>query len=545
MRKSLLIIPAIILLLILFLGTSWLFVTRRTFPQTRGTIELEGLSAPVEIYRDPDGVPHIYADTLEDLFLAQGFVHAQDRFWQMEFWRRIGSGRLAELFGKSLLGTDIYLRTVGFRRVAEREYTLYDDSIRRILDSYAAGVNTYILNRKPAQLGLEFTFLKLQGVEFEIEPWTPINTLTWLKIMAEDLGANMQKELYSIDLIRAVGVELIADYFPSYREGEMPFIVADREIKSLVGDKRKINGLASLSVEELSIILQLNTRLVGGFNPAQPLAFGKGGGIGSNSWVISGKLTATGYPLLAYDTHLAIQMPSIWYEIGLHSKKGAGIDGKEPLDVRGFSFPGTPAVVVGHNDRIAWGITNVGPDVQDLYIERINPKNPHQYEVNGEWVDMEILREEIIIQGEDKPYVLLVRNTRHGPVMTDHGGMTSRSSFDIIPEKDFPENLELKALSLRWTALQPNRTIKAILLLNQARNFEDFREALRYFDIPAQFLSSSLISLLKGTEQDIITLFNEIKGGNIIPPKIGGLLEQVVDRAQGARGFIERPIFIP
>lgn len=240
----------------------------------KGTDKAEGLSAPVEIYRDRDGVPHIYADTMEDLFYAQGFVHAQDRFWQMEFWRRIGAGRLAELFGDAVLGVDIYLRTVDFRRIAEEEYAMLDEETRKFLDAYAAGVNACILDRKPSRLGLEFRLLKLQGHELEIEPWTPVNTLTWLKLMAEDM----------------------------------------------------------------SLLMSLKTRLAGGYDPFTPLALGKGGGIGSNAWVLSGTRTSTGKPILANDSHLGIQIPSVYYEVGLHSKKGGGRDGTKPFNARGFSF---------------------------------------------------------------------------------------------------------------------------------------------------------------------------------------------------------------
>lgn len=169
-KRIIIIISGIILLIVVVLGGAWFFITRRTFPRTRGTITLQGLNKEVEIRRDSDGIPHIYAKIIHDLYFAQGFVHAQDRFWQMEFWRRIGAGRLSELFGKSVLGTDIYLRTVGFKRVAEKEYELYDDESKQILEAYSAGVNSYIQSRPPARLGLEFLLLKLQGVNVEIEP---------------------------------------------------------------------------------------------------------------------------------------------------------------------------------------------------------------------------------------------------------------------------------------------------------------------------------------------------------------------------------------
>jgi penicillin amidase len=225
--------------------------------------KMEGLSAPVEVYRDEDGVPHIYAENMEDLVFAEGYVHAQDRFWQMEFWRRIGSGRLSELFGEAVLGVDIYIRTVNFRGIAEKEYEMIDEETRRYMEAYSAGVNAYILNKKPSELGLEFRLLKLQGLDLKIEPWTPVDTLTWYKIMAEDSQGNMRKELYTIDLIRSVGVKLTMDYYHQFdRKG--PFVINDDEI-TFSGKRPERGGLADLTDDDIAMLLSLNTNLVGGF----------------------------------------------------------------------------------------------------------------------------------------------------------------------------------------------------------------------------------------------------------------------------------------
>ena len=486
LRRALIALGAFLLFLLAVAGTL-ILVARRSFPQTRGALSARGLEASVEILRDGYGVPHIYAKSMHDLYFAEGFVHAQDRFWQMEFWRRIGSGRLSELFGKTTLGTDIYLRTVGFRRIAEQEYSTMDGETKGILEAYAEGVNAYASGRKPGQLSLEFLFLKIQGVDFTIEPWTPVNSLTWLKLMSQDLGGNMRRELYSIDLIHALGVPLTRTFFGTYRAAEMPFIVPDSELpKSLL---RNAAAADPLSPERLSSLSGISTRLAGGFDPGTALAFGTGAGIGSNNWVISGSRTATGKPILANDPHLGIQMPSIWYEVDLNCSTQEPQMGKRaagPFHVRGFSFAGTPGVIIGHNDRIAWGVTNVNPDVQDLYIERINPENPNQYEVNGRWVDMKINREEIRIEGVDDPLVIQARETRHGPLVTDEGAFPGYRGFAVNPHGAFPANIELKALSLRWTALRKNDTFRSVILLDQARNFQEFRDALSHWDIPSQ-----------------------------------------------------------
>ena len=499
--KILIITLGALLLIVLLAGVAVLITVHASFPQTRGTLTAKGLNEPVEVLRDRLGVPHIRARTMHDLYFAQGFVTAQDRFWQMEFWRRIGSGRLSELFGKTTLGTDIYLRTVGFRRVADQDYAALGQEARDVFQAYADGVNAYILNRPARKLSLEFALLKLQGVKFEIEPWMIQNSLTWLKLMSQDLGGNMRREMYTIDLIHKLGLSLTRDFFGSYRAGEMPFIVPDSELRqSLL--KRGVPGAAGAerggtpspaypapTAEQLAALSGVSTRLVGGFDLGSALALGTGAGIGSNNWVIGGSRTLSGKPLLANDPHLGIQMPSIWNEVDLYCSAQDAQMGKRAggtFHVRGFTFAGTPGVVVGHNDRIAWGVTNLNPDVQDLYIERINPENPNQYEVNGRWVDMKIHREEIRVHHQDDPVVLLARETRHGPLITDQESFAGYRGFAINPHGEFPMNLELKALSLRWTALQANSTFLSVLRLNDSRNFTDFRESLRLWDIPSQ-----------------------------------------------------------
>jgi penicillin amidase len=468
-----------LLLLFVALTAIWMWFSRRGHPKTKGSIQVQGLEARVEIHRNEAGIPHIYAQTEEDMYFAQGYVHAQDRFWQMEFWRRIGAGRLAELFGDEVRGTDMYLRTIGIAHIAEQEYELYEDTYRRILEAYAAGVNAYILNKKPPELGIEFALLKLMGVTFEIEPWTPVNSLTWVKVMSQNLASNMDAELINIDRIRAVGLDMASDFYIPYLDG-MPYIISDEEM-GYTELNRHSAAMPPLSVETEVHSMLYDTNLVGGFDSSQGLVFGKGKGIGSNNWVISGSRTSTGSPILANDIHLSVDMPSIWYEIGLHCTG----EKKCTQDVYGFSFAGFPGVIAGHNGRIAWGLTTLYTDVQDLFVERVNPNNPNQYLFNGEWHDMDITSEEISVHRKDDPYRMLVRRTRHGPIVTDHGYMFDYSGFGIAPQSPFPENLQLTALSLCWTALQPGTALKSVVLINRAQNFNEFREALRYWDTPA------------------------------------------------------------
>ncbi len=442
-------LPALILIVFLLaiaVSAAGIYTVRRPFPETDGAIRLPGLQAQVEVYRDSLGVPHIYASNLHDLLMAQGFVHAQDRFWQMEFSRRIGSGRLAEVLGPSALDSDRFIRTLGWHRTAAQELEQTDEATRVALEAYAEGVNAYISGRAPGALGLEFTLLGLTGVRFTPEPWTVLDTITWGKVMAWDLSGNMTDELLRAQIAAFRGPAAVSILVPPY-PASYPVIVP-----------HPLSGAALEAVPEAA------------FSAGRLL--GIGDELGSNNWVIAGSRTESGAPLLANDPHLGIQMPSIWYEIGLHCEP---VGPECPIEAVGVSFPGAPGVIIGHNQHIAWGVTNLGPDVQDLFIERLNPDNPNQYEFQGVWLDMELVREEIRVAGQEEPVVLFARLTRHGPIINDVMGG---------PEEDWSYGWQPLALS--WTALQPGSIMGSVLLLDQATNWDEFHEALRYWDVPGQ-----------------------------------------------------------
>jgi penicillin amidase len=444
LRRFPVILVIIVIILIVALGVVGFISVRRSFPNTEGVIQIPGLYAPIEVYRDSFGIPHIYASSEHDLFMAQGFVHAQDRFWQMEFSRRIGAGRLSEIMGEPALEQDAFIRTLGWHRVASQELELLTSEERSVLEAYAEGVNTYLDTNK-GRLGLEFTILGLIGVKFEPEPWTPVNTITWAKVMAWNLSGNMETELTRANIAARLGTSAVNTLMPPYSD-DSPLIVP-----------YPLTGSTIQSVPDAAF----DTHFLG-----------SGDGIGSNNWVISGSRTETGMPILANDPHLGIQMPSIWYELGLHCEP---VGPECPYNIVGATFAGVPGVIIGHNDHIAWGVTNLGPDVQDLFIERVNPENPNQYEFKNEWRDMEIVREEILVAGEDEPVVISVRITHHGPIINDVvGGIEDEWSFGWQP------------LALSWTALKPGTIVRSFLMLNQAQDWDQFREALRYWDVPSQ-----------------------------------------------------------
>jgi len=415
-------------------GGGYYYLLQRPLPQIDGTLQVAGLKGRVEVVRDKWGVPHIYAHLggEDDLFFAQGYVCAQDRLFQMDFNRRIGSGRLAEVVGKPGLSTDEFMRTLGLRRVAEMEasYPDQDPETRAALEAYARGVNAFIESHRD-NLPLEFTILG-----YVPEPWQAADTLVWAKVMALSLSGNYSSELLRAALIEKLGADRARELTPPYSK-DAPVIVPS-------GASYHGTGAEDLLAWDRQMRAWLGA---------------EGPGIGSNNWVVAGDATVTGKSLLANDPHLGIQMPSIWWEVHL-------VGGR--YDVIGATFPGVPGVVIGHNRRIAWGVTNVGPDVQDLYLEKVNPANPHQVEFKGQWEDVQVVEEVIRIKGgETKTLEVLV--TRHGPIVTD-----------VLAQATQP-------MALRWTALDERSTIpQSILQLGRAGNWEEFRAALAYWTVPSQ-----------------------------------------------------------
>lgn len=447
--------------------------SQQAFPPVEGEMDLDGLRKPVDIYRDGWGVPHIYAENHHDLFFAQGVVHAQDRFWQMDFWRHQGAGRLSELLGSSTLETDKFLRTLGWERVARQELENLEQEEREILEAYAQGVNAYLSARTGIELGLEYSFLPIMNRGYQPQPWTPLNSLTWAKAMAWDLRGNLDTEISRALLLKDLTMEELEQLYPPYPE-------ASPVITHPEGARLSPTGPETALAEDLpwDVTSALLQRTMDTLQGAPHLSFGHGDGMGSNSWVVAGSLTDTGKPYLANDPHLGQQIPSIWYEVGLHCRT------KSPdcqLDIAGFSFAGVPGIVIGHNHRVAWGFTNVNPDVMDLYIEKINPENPDQYLYQGEWRDMEIFTEQIQVAGGET-VELEVRKTHHGPVIDSVYGL---EEFADQAGVDVPEEY---ALALSWTALEPSCVFCAIWDFNLADNWEEFREAARAFAVPAQNL---------------------------------------------------------
>ena len=423
-------IAALVVLILVAGGGGYLWL-RGSLPQIDGRIQVSGLSGPVEIVRDRNGIPHIFARSAIDAQFGLGFVHAQDRLWQMEMNRRIGAGRLSEVVGEAGLTVDRFLRTLGIYRQAERTFDNLDIETRAGLEAYAAGVNAFLETRS-GPLPPEFLILRHTP-----ERWRPADSLVWVKMMAWDLSGNWGGELLRARMARRLTPRQIGDLYPPYPEGG---IVALKDYAALLGDLR---------LDALQAAL-----------PAPPDPNN-----GSNNWVLSGTRTATGKPLLANDPHLGLGAPSLWYFAHLNAPG---------LDVIGATLPGVPTVVLGRNDRIAWGFTNTGPDTQDLFIERIDPANPKNYLTPTGSQPFETRREVISVKGGED-VILNVRETRHGPVISD----ILDDAGEVVGERE--------VLAFAWTALRDDDlTAQASRKLNQARNWDEFVAALRDFHSPQQ-----------------------------------------------------------
>jgi penicillin amidase len=422
-------------------GAGLLAALRRSLPQTRGTVRLPGLSGQVEVIRDRWGVPHIYAGSAEDLFFAQGYVHAQDRLWQMELQRRVAAGRLSEVLGEATLEIDRAFRILGLYRAAEREVEVLAADSRQLMEAYAAGVNA-TLSMGRGRLPIEFRLLR-----FAPEPWRPADSLSWLKVMAWNMGSNWASEVIRARLAARLGADLAADLEPSYPAGN-PRIVHGAGLPPWASPPP--NGWGSGAVREALGQVEDLFRHPPPAPPEPPLPGLAQTAGNSNQWVVSGYRSESGWPLLSNDTHLPVQMPATWY---LTHMVGGGIH------LSGVSLPGLPAVAAGHNEHCAWGLTVGWQDCQDLYVERLNPENPHQYEYMSEWLDAEVVREEIRIKGRAEPVVEEVVTTRHGPIISKMIG-------------------EETPLALRWVGLEAADPVQSFMALSRARNWQEFRAAL-------------------------------------------------------------------
>ena len=459
--RSLLALFAIIL--IVFATAIW-WLVYRPLPQLNGSATLPGLQGEVTVERDNWGVPHIRAGSVEDAVEAQGYVVAQDRLWQMDLLRRASRGQLSEILGPRTLKIDRDFRNLNFGRAADRDLQEMNPESRKLLDAYARGVNRFIEQHRET-LPMEFILLK-----YKPQPWQPTDSLVLTGYMYRTLTDTREREIHRAVVAAKAGPELAKDLFSD--ESSMDhFVVGDPNVKDKAStgaddEEDDEDEMDSDDVLKASLIHpdlvesiskpDLTSQLAG--QVQQWLRAGQHdirGTLGSNNWVVNGAHTATGKPLLANDTHLELTIPPIWYELHVTAPG---------WNVKGITFPGAPLVIIGHNDRIAWGFTNNGADVLDLYIETFNPVNQDEYRVNGKWKKADVYEEVIKVKGAPDEHMRLVV-TRHGPVLQNEGD---------------------KSYAMRWTALEPGGLANSYNWLGKARNWRQFREVMRQVWGPAQ-----------------------------------------------------------
>ena len=422
----------------------WVFHTQ---PLYDGSLKTEGLSQPVQVKRDSADVVHIFAQSNRDAAFALGFAHAQDRSWQLEFNRRLMRGELSEILGEVTLPTDKLMRTLGLMQAAQKQLALLPADVRDQLAAYSAGIQAFHANR-PQGLPPEFALLRTQPGGSSGVAWQPVDSVAWSLVMALDLGGNWGNEFARLVAARTVSTAQLWDLYPPYL-GEKPASGVDlaKLYRELGVYKNKGELTTSFSLPVIG---------EPGFNE----------GRGSNNWVVAGSHTASGKPLLANDPHLALSAPAVWHYAHLKTPD---------TDVIGASLPGLPFVVLGHNAHVAWGFTNTGPDVQDLYLEQIDTAQPARYKTPTGWQTFETRTETIAVKGQPD-VVHVVRSTRHGPVISD----AQASHAEVLDVSRF-------VLALRWTALDAdNRTLVAGVKAQQARNVTELLQAYADNHSPTQ-----------------------------------------------------------
>jgi penicillin amidase len=410
------------------------YLLRRPLPQLDGEIKLKGLLGVVEIVRDRWGIPHVSAHDPLDAFFGQGFCHTQDRLWQMELTRRLTGGRLSEVFGKDALDVDRFQRRLGLHRAAEREWRTVEPGLRDILIAYAAGVNACLDGLIAAKkLPVEFVLAR-----FQPEPWEPVDTLSLARYLAHSQTPNWESELVRSRLIARVGYAVAASLEPDVWQPE-------------TGALPHLEDWGPPEMPETGELPPLELT---------------GGPSASNAWAVSGARSTTGKPLLANDPHMFPRFPSVFYEAHL----AAGAE----LNVAGGSMAGAPGILIGHNRYIAWGITASMADASDLYVERLDPGDPRRTEFAGRWESGNLAREVITIKGRAKPWVEEVLITsRHGPLLTPTPSVAD----------------EHRPLALRSTVLEAPSAAAALLQINRASNWEEFRQAASCWGTPAMNLT--------------------------------------------------------
>ncbi len=464
------------------MAAGWWWV-HTSVPPLDGRLTLPGLREPVAVRFDGFAVPHVFAGDDADAWRAVGYLQARDRLWQMELYRRVASGRLSELLGEATIAIDQRFLTLGLRDAAELEWKQTPAEVRTAFEEHAAGVNA-AMSVPRRNLPLEHQLLGLRP-----EPWTPIDSLAISKLFAWRLGANHTAELLRYALLSELGPRAAELFPPPPRWAPVTLGASGLSAVAPRGAKADATGLETVDFRLSTVDYPPGLEWLSPHSRAM-----------SNAWVIHGSRTASGRPLLANDPHLNVEMPSVWWEVHVVSRT---------LDVAGVTIPGIPFVIIGHNQRIGWGLTNVGTDVQDFFVEKLDPAR-ERYQVGDQWVPLEVRRREIRVRGRREPIIFDVRSTRHGPVLN------AGRWYDVQPGESVDDDpLDDTVLALTWDVVRQPGAASAFDALGRSTNWQEFVAAVRRFAAPAQnflyadvdgnigFAMSGLIPIRSGSDGSV------------------------------------------
>ncbi len=459
-RRVLEIILLVVFVAVVFAGIGIAYLFMRSAPEYEGNVAMPALASPVHVYRDEHGVPHIFAANMEDAARVLGYIHADERLFQMEMQRRAGQGRLSEVLGKDMLDVDQFIRTLGIYDLAQSSYRALSPDAQRFFDCYAAGVNLWLKTHQHA-LPPEFAALNITP-----DPWVSADSLVWGRLMALQLSGNYKKEILRAHLAAKLSPDQMKQLFAPppadspvttmpvmTKTGELLHVAPPAKSKDLLAQAQDFASSPLAGRNDVPSALEKLGKITGLARAA------------SNEWAISGTRTESGKPILANDPHLGLEAPVLWYLARIVTPE---------VSLEGATVPGLPIVLLGHNEDIAWGFTTTGSDVQDLFVETVDPQNPNQYLTPGGPQAFETRIENIRVKGE--PGVTLkVRSTRHGPVLSD---------ID-------PELAQLagsgKVMALAFTGLNMiDTTSEALMRVNLATNWQDFLKALQLYQAPPQ-----------------------------------------------------------
>ena len=483
-------------LLVLLACATGIYVNR-TFAALDGEVKVAGLIAPVSVTRDAADVTHIKAQSPADAWFSIGYVHAQERGWQLEFNRRVMHGELSEAFGAATLETDKLLRTLGIMQAAERQWQALPTEGRDAMQAYSNGINAFYAQSSQA-LSPEFHILGIKPGGALGKPWTPQDSIGWSLMMALDLSGNWGNEFARLSALKTLSTPQLWQLFTPY-PGEAPASKVDfAKLYAELGVYKMSSGAiktGAACAHIKRVACQSHTEkplqraesshfLMSGLSKDiadWASSMGTVDGKGSNNWVVAGNRSTSGKPLLANDPHLGLSAPAIWYFAHLEAPESKAEDGRitPALNAIGATLPGLPFVVLGRTAKVAWGFTNTGPDVQDLYLEQINPANPNQYRIPGDgkttWADFKARNEVIKVKGQSDVQ-LTVRESRHGPVLSD----AQKSHAELLDTSKY-------VLALRWGALDAdNQTVLSGLRSNAAQSIDDLEAAFSTYHSPMQ-----------------------------------------------------------